>query len=89
MPAFVVLSSRAAEIVVALPECESGKRAGKLLGCSQNAVSVAWKRALAAARRRYEDAERAAGRSPKAGHLQGLRWHDLRHEGPLVCLSAG
>ncbi|WP_462386640.1 tyrosine-type recombinase/integrase [Acidovorax sp. Q11] len=89
VPAFVILSSRAAEIVVALPECGSGERAGKLLGCSQNAVSVAWKRALAAARRRYEDAERAAGRSPKAGHLQGLRWHDLRHEGASRLFERG
>lgn len=89
VPAFVVLSRRAAEIVVALPECESSERAGKLLGCSQNAVSVAWKRALAAARCRYEDAERAAGRSPKAEHLQGLRWHDLRHEGASRLFERG
>ena len=89
VPAFVVLSSRAAEIVAALPECKSGEHAGKLLGCSPNAVSLAWQRALAAARCRYEDEERAAGRCPKVGHLQGLRWHDLRHEGASRLFECG
>lgn len=89
VPAFVVLSRRAAEIVASLPEGHAGERAGKLLGCSQNAVSVVWKRALAAARGRYEDAERAASRSPKPGYLQGLRWHDLRHEGASRLFERG
>lgn len=76
VPPFVPLSARAQSVVAALPRSITGQ----VLGCSQNAVTVIWKRALKAARARYQAEAAARGENPVTGFLEGLRWHDLRHE---------
>ncbi len=75
VPPFMPLSTRAAAIVAALPRPIDGK----VFGCTQNAVVVAWKRALQAAREKHQAQALACGEKPVAGFLE-LRWHDLRHE---------
>lgn len=76
VPPFLPLSTRAATIVAGLPRSIDGK----LIGCTQNAVVVVWKRAVAAARTLHIEQALERGESPVAGFLEGLRWHDLRHE---------
>ncbi|HYD81873.1 MAG TPA: site-specific integrase [Paucimonas sp.] len=60
VPAAIPLSTKAVQVLAALPRSLNGA----ILGCSQNALMCAWKRALK--RIGY-----------KAGDLH---WHDLRHE---------
>lgn len=76
VPPFLPLSSRAAAVVAALPRTLDGR----LFGCTQNAAVMVWKRALKAARERHTREALADGREPMAGFLEGLHWHDLRHE---------
>ncbi len=90
VPAFVSLSTHATTTVAALPNMTTiGERAGKLFGCTPEAVVMVWKKSLIAARKRYEQTELAAGREPLAGFLVGLRWHDLRHEGTSRLFEKG
>ena len=54
VPAFVVLSKHATETVANLPPAIDGERAGKLFGCTPEALVMVWKKSLKAARVRYE-----------------------------------
>lgn len=76
VPPYLPLSIRAAAIVAALPSSIDGK----MIGCTQNAVVVVWKRAVISARARYVKECQQQSTLPLDGFLTSLRWHDLRHE---------
>lgn len=70
VPPVLPLSTRAVATLKPLPRSIDGR----VLGTTQAAVALAFKRARA----KHLEAERAAG--AKAPLLAGLTWHDLRHE---------
>lgn len=76
VPPFVALSPRARVIVQELPRTIDGR----LFGCTQNAIVMAWKKALKAARKKHIAESQARGNKPIQGFLEDLHWHDLRHE---------
>jgi len=76
VPPFIPLSTRATEIVSALPASIDGK----LMGCTQNAVVTIWKRSVIKARKQYEADCLEKNIKPSDDFLKGLRWHDLHHE---------
>jgi integrase len=76
VPPYLPLSIRATAIVANLPESITGK----LIGCTQNAIVVVWKRAVISARGRYLGECLKQSTTPLDNFLTGLRWHDLRHE---------
>ena len=53
---------------------------GKVWGVTNHAVSVAWRRALARARRMYEKECEEKKEKPDPAFLVDLTFHDLRHE---------
>lgn len=74
----VPLSTRACEILGALPHDDSGK---VFAGWPSNsAVGTAFRKTVARARRRYTAECKAAGTKPDPRFLADLRFHDLRHE---------
>ncbi|HET7563176.1 MAG TPA: site-specific integrase [Rhodanobacteraceae bacterium] len=72
----VPLSTRAIETLKAKPR----RLDGRVFGLRPDAVTLAFRRAVARARRRYEDDCKEAGSEPDSGYLTDLRVHDLRHE---------
>lgn len=65
-----------------LPEAENVRQLpiGKVFRGSAAATRVAFIRAMARARARYEQVCERAGREPDPRYLADLRFHDLRHE---------
>jgi len=59
---------------------EAAGKDGRLFAITPHAVSVAFRRAVQRARRRYEGECAASGATPDKTYLLDLRFHDLRHE---------
>lgn len=72
----VPLSSKAVTLLGELPKPIKGR----VFPLTQNALKMAWKRALPAARKSYEEDCKKFGVKPEPGFLADLRFHDLRHE---------
>lgn len=75
-PRSVPLSSRAMQILVALPR----RLDGKVWGLRQDSITQAFGQVLHNAREKYEEECKRSGVKPDAEFLIGLRFHDLRHE---------
>lgn len=69
----VPMSPEALEILRQLPRCLSGR----VFGCTEDAISMAWKKLLARAREKYLN---ELGQSADPRVFADLRFHDLRHE---------
>lgn len=78
----VPLSSKAVEILRTFiaPGAEIPE-SGQVFKTTDDALKKAFSRAVRRARQRYLDDSQAAGRQPKIGFLENLRFHDTRHEG--------
>ncbi len=72
----VPLSPEAVRILSSLPR----RIDGKVWGITPHAISVAWRRAVARARKSYEKECEEKGGKPDPGYLADLTFHDLRHE---------
>ncbi len=72
----VPLSSKAVKILQGLPRSIDGR----VFPLTQNALKMAWQRALSAARKNYQEDCKKAGTKPDTAFLTDLRFHDLRHE---------
>lgn len=74
----VALSSKACKLLRGL--CRRVRPGHALVDCTPHAVSNGFKTALRRARAAYERDCVDAGEKPEPAFLEGLRWHDLRHE---------
>ena len=72
----VPLSSEALAILERIPR----RLDGKVWGVTGHAISVAWRRAVARARRLYEKECEERKEKPDPAFLVNLTFHDLRHE---------
>ncbi|MDP2196334.1 MAG: site-specific integrase [Rhodocyclaceae bacterium] len=62
---------------------------GRVLQANVAATRIAFIRAMARARARYERVCERAGRKPDLGYLSDLRFHDLRHEATSRLFESG
>jgi integrase len=84
----VPLSSRAVTVLAALKkngsdareECEAEVENGRVFEIRSDAVTRAFERAVARARKFYVEDCKEARQKPDARYLSDLRFHDLRHE---------
>lgn len=74
----IPLSPKAIELLAAIPRRIDNKH---LFDITNHAITLAWIRAVKRARGDYEKECQKSSKEPKAGYLQDLRFHDLRHEG--------
>jgi len=72
----VPLSARAVAILRELPRSIDGS----VFPTTQNALKIAWQRALIRARKDYEKDCKTTGKELDPSFLRDLRFHDLRHE---------
>jgi integrase len=75
-PRKVPLSSVAVEILLTQPR----RLDGQIWGITADAISKAFDRICTRARRAYEKACSHSNEEPDSDFLQGIRFHDLRHE---------
>lgn len=73
---WVPLSPKAVEILSSLPK-QTGGRVWPMTG---DAITQAYNRAVARARKTYENECAATGENPDPSFLTGMTFHDLRHE---------
>lgn len=57
------------------------KDSGRVFDISEDSVYSAWSYARSRALKKYIDQCAAENVEPKANYINGLRWHDMRHEG--------
>lgn len=79
----VPLSSRAVAVLQALKNAHDADDAadiGRVFEIRSDAVTRAFERAVARARKAYVDESKAANQRPDGRFLTDLRFHDLRHE---------
>lgn len=60
--------------------CQGKPKHGRIFEMTQGGVIQAWNKALASARKSYEDDCKASKTVPSPGFLKDLNIHDLRHE---------
>lgn len=72
----VPLSSKAIAVLESLP----ARLDGRIFGVRADSISQAFERAVARARSLYELERKAMKKTPVAGWLADIRFHDLRHE---------
>ena len=75
-PRKIPLSPEAVRILLAFPR----RFDGRVWGITPHAISVAWRRAVARARKAYEQECAEKGQNPDPAFLVDLTFHDLRHE---------
>ena len=75
-PRKIPLSPEAVRILSAFPR----RFDGSVWGITPHAISVAWRRAVARARKDYEKECEEKGQNPDPAFLVDLTFHDLRHE---------
>ncbi|GAC1569452.1 MAG: tyrosine-type recombinase/integrase [Aquirhabdus sp.] len=73
----IPLSRIAVNILSALPR----KEFGKVFNISEHSINSAWSSARRRALKKYIAQCAAENVAPKANYIDGLRWHDMRHEG--------
>ena len=76
----VPLSTRAIAILESIQSQHIRKLKGQVFATTQTALYQSWVRAINRARRNYMKDCNASSKEPKAGFLEDLRFHDLRHE---------
>ncbi|WP_026177596.1 integrase [Thiobacillus denitrificans] len=76
----IPLSSRAVAVLEAMQKTDDDAKDGRVFKIRSDAVTRAFERAVARARKGYLDECNAAQKRPDAKYLTDLRFHDLRHE---------
>lgn len=72
----IPLSPKALQVIQALPR----RMDGRVFGIEKDSITQAFDRAHKRARKTYVKKCLEKGTNPQAGYLEGLRFHDLRHE---------